>query len=82
MKLMRQAYSLFLVYLRDIYPALLDRPIEESLTLSHFKNFCRQIGATNSPVSIASTAGKLYMTVRYVVPDHDWEWLRSHRPTA
>jgi len=75
-KSMRQAYARFLGHLRDIDLALLDVPIEHSLTPPCFKGFCHRLEETNSTVSVASIAGKLYMTVRHVAPSHDCDWLR------
>jgi integrase len=73
---MQQACARYLGYLRDVDPPLLDLAIEESLTPPRFREFCLQLEETNSSVSVASIAGKLYMTVRYMAPDHDWNWLR------
>jgi integrase/recombinase XerD len=75
-KSMRQALARFLGYLRDSHSSFLDRPIEESLTPGRFAAFCLVLESSNASVSVASIVGKIYMSVRYMAPHHDWDWLR------
>ena len=67
----------FLGFLSRESPDTLALPAAERMTAERVRNFASHLAQTNMPRSVATQVGGLYNAVRLMMPDRDWDWLRS-----
>ena len=67
----------FLGFLTNNEPEALETPPAERLTIARVKLLARHFAETNAPNSVAAMVEGLYMAARVMMPDRDWNWLRT-----
>jgi integrase/recombinase XerD len=67
----------FLGFLAIDDPAALEAAPSERLTIERVRKFAAHLAEINSPRSVAIQIDALYKAARVMLPEHNWDWLKS-----
>ena len=71
------AWRRFLGFLAEHEPIALEVTPAERLTIERVRPFVSHLAVTNAPTSVASIIEALYQAARFMVPETDWNWLKT-----
>jgi hypothetical protein len=70
------AWRRLLGFLKNNEPEALEIPPVERLTRGRVRALAVHLAETNTPLSVAALVERLYTAARFLMPDHDWIWLK------